>query len=231
MASWPNESDSVFGMAVGGHHVDAAVTGILMKWSYSYLDEVAKRSGEEEGELKGFKSYRVSSELEHMPEDQVPTCIIANMGLSEVPSKYGGNRPGQHFQAQWRYRIGCHVSARGRKFNAASRAITLAKMYCLAVRLCLIQKRDEYDDPARPTLLGMTDWVDEDYGTLDSQDDRTICLAYAEFLVNVNGVATWANGPETPVVEPTPESPEWPIALKITPDFIKVPTEETIGGE
>src|SRR5262245_37968699 len=131
---YPNE-DYVFGPVIGAQDIDLILYSIINKWQVTYLREVARRAGEAPDELVPFRSWRVSHELEHMPEDQTPTLIIANLGLVEEPLKRGTSRPGQSFYAIWRYHFGCLCSAKGKKINAAPRANKLAKMYALAVRL------------------------------------------------------------------------------------------------
>lgn len=221
--------DPVFGAAIGAHHVDKALVGVLQMWTPTYLVEVARRSGEEPDELKPFRGWRVSADLERMPEDQTPLCIIANKGLDDQPEKYNTSRPGMHYEAIWRYQIGCHISARGKKINASPRAQTLAKMYALAVRMCLVQKRDEPDLVTGERILnGMIDWIDEDYDGLESDADRTICMAYVEFNVTVTEVTTWGSGPKDPIPDPTPVIPTDPLAEEIISGIVKVPSEDPI---
>lgn len=217
MASRP---DYQFGDFAGGHDVDLILYQLIDRWLLTYLYEIARRSGEEFDELKPFRSWRVSTELEKMPEDQSPALIIVNQGLSDNPVKRGSNRPGQSFYATWAYQFGCLASAKGKKVNAAPRAIRLSQMYCMAVRLILIQKRDDEG------MLGMLDWMDESYDGLDSEDDRTICLSHTDFWVNIPAAATWANGPMEPVPDPIPDSPVWPIVVSADVDVIKQPQEE-----
>ena len=225
--------DPVFGAMVGAHHVDDALVTILKNWDRTYLQEVARRSDENVDELRPFRNWRVSFELEKMPEDTPPVCIIANRGINEPPKKHNSRqRPGQSYEAVWLYRIGCLLSARGKKINASPRAERLAKMYTLAIRTALVQKRDEYEPwEEQDRILGMIDWVDEGYDALESDADRTICLAWADFLVTVPEAATWGTGPRKPVPEPDPGDPNipvWPVVEKVLVDIVKVPTNQQI---
>jgi hypothetical protein len=225
--------DPIFGAMVGAHHVDDAIVNIIKNWDRTYLQEVARRSDEDVDELLPFRGWRVSWELEKMPEDQTPTCIVANRGINEPPKKYNSRtRPGQTYQATWNYRVGVLTSARGRKYNAMPRAERLAKMYTLAIRTILVQKRDQYEDPNQDKILGMIDWVDEGYDGLDSDADRSICLAWAEFLVTATETATWGTGPTDPVIDVDPGDPDigmWPLVTQVIPEIIKVPTEQAIN--
>jgi hypothetical protein len=219
---------------VGAHHVDDAIVKILKNWDRTYLQEVARRSDEEVDELRPFRSWRVSFELEKMPEDTPPVCIIANRGIQEPPRKHNSaRRPGQAYSAQWLYRVGVLLSAKGKKINASPRAERLAKMYCLAIRQVLVQKREEFEEWENPDerIIGMIDWVDEGYDGLESDADRTICLAWSEFLVTVPEAATWGTGPKVTVPDEDPGDPEipvWPTVTTVIPEIIKVPTEQTI---
>jgi hypothetical protein len=134
----------------------------------------------------------VSSELEIMPEDQTPALIIVNEGLVDAPLKRGTLRPGKSYYAVYRYQLGCLVTAKGKKVNSVPRANRLAKMYALATRLILVQKRDD------KSVLGMIDWMDEGPGPLDAEDDRTIAMWTTTFNVEVPNATSWATGPQEP---------------------------------
>jgi hypothetical protein len=188
---YPDEGH-VFGPAIGAHDIDRILYEMIHLWQVSYLREVARRAGEPADELKPFRSWRVSTDLDRMPEDQTPSLIIVNLGLQEQPQKRGTLRPGKSYYATYKYNIGCLVSASGRKVKAAPRANTLAKMYALAVRLILIQKRDDRN------ILGMIDWVDDMPGLLDSEDDRTIAMWAVEVNVEAPNASAWAHGPAEP---------------------------------
>lgn len=216
--------DYVFGPVIGASDIDIILYNIIQKWQITYLREVARRAGESPDELRPFRSWRVSHELERMNEDQTPALIIANLGLIDEPMKQGTLHPGKAYYGIWRYQFGCLISARGKKQQAATRANYLAKLYALAMRLILIQKRD--DD----SVLGMHDWVDEGYDGLEPEDDRTLCLAHTDFNISVPNVASWATGPREPDILPDPEPlpPTWPWVVTHKETIVKVPTNEEI---
>jgi hypothetical protein len=219
-----------FGDFRGATDVDDAIVNIIDYWGLSYLREVARRAGEEVDEFKSFRSHRITTEMEKMPEDQTPGLIIANLGTADTPIKQGTARPGKSYNMTLGYQIGVLLSARGKKVNAAPRAQYLAKQYALAMRLLLIQKRDDSSvDPRFKDVIGMADWVGEDYNGLDSEDDRTICLAHTDFQIWVPDSAAWATGPMIPDIdEPVdPDSPTWPTVDHAILDIVKEPT----GGE
>jgi hypothetical protein len=217
-------NDYVYGDVVGAHHVDDLLIEVVDMWFPGYIREVYRRSGENPDKANMFRSHRVSHELEKMPEDQSPGLILVNLGLTDAPLKQGTNRPGKTYYATWRYQVGILTSARGKKDKAIPRAQRLAKMYCLAVRLILIQKRDDPRiNPSWPGIMGMTDWVDEGYDGLESEDDRTICLSHTDFDINIPNAATWANGPIIP--EEGGDEPEtWPAVVDAHAAVIKEQT-------
>ena len=243
----PQPNDFVFGPIMGGHDVDLILYGMIEYWIATYLREIGRRAGMDPDELKPFRSYRVSHELEKMPEDQTPGLIIVNEGLVQNPTKVGSGKtgsgiPGQPYGAVWQYQLGSLVAAKGKKISAAPRANTLAKMYTTAVRLIMIQKRGmDYVDPR----LGMIDWIDEGYDGLDSEDDRTIALHHADFYVATPAAAAWATGPiarDEPDVPGDPDIPLWPLVTSADVDVIKVeqdvelpdeddPLPQELGGE
>lgn len=211
--------DYQFGQFAGAHQVDDVLIALIDKWLPTYLAEVARRCGEPANQLRPFRSKRIAHELEKMPEDQTPALIIANRGLADNPVKRGSGFPGQTFYATWDYQFGCLLSAGGRKDRSIPRAQRLAKMYVTAIRLILVQKRDEDTG-----VLGMLDWMDEGYGGVESEDDRTICLAHTDFWINVPTAAIWANGPQEPDPEdipPDPDSPLWPDVTSTDVTIIK----------
>jgi hypothetical protein len=228
--TWPNpypDEDPVYGPIIGANDIDLILFQLIDKWQLSYLHEIARRAGENVDELKPFRSHRVSDELEKMPEDQTPTLIIANMGISEPPMKTGTLRPGKSYGVYWRYQFGCLCSAKGSKISATPRANKLAKLYATAVRSILIQKRDDY------RVLGMMDWIDEGAGELKSgsEDDRTIALWHTDFNVQVPNMAAWATGPLVPDLpdEPgDPNVPTWPWVISHTEDIVKVNVDEEV---
>jgi hypothetical protein len=227
MASRPDPfvEEYVFGPIIGAYDVDEIIYEMLYKWQLSYLQEVARRAGEEPDELKEIRSWRVSHELEKMPEDQTPGVIIVNEGLIDEPLKRGSFRPGKSYWAVYRYRVGCLMSAKGKKNKAAPRANKLAKMYAEAMKLILIQKRDDKQ------VLGMIDWIDEGPGPLESEDDRTFAMWQIAVNVEVPNSAAWAVGPDVPVpVGPgDPDPPLLGTVESVEVDITKVPTDEEVG--
>src|SRR5262245_64901012 len=88
----PPPRELVFGRLVGAHQVDDAVIKLLKIWLETYLWEVARQSDEAFERVEKPRSYRVSTEMEKMPEDQTPSIIVVNNGLVETPEKTGASK-------------------------------------------------------------------------------------------------------------------------------------------
>lgn len=213
----------MFGPFVGAHHVEAAALQLLWKWMPTYQHEVSREAGMDPTHLQAIRSWRVTSEIARMPEDQVPGVMLVNRGVTEPPVKHGDSI----YLAVWEMDFGVQVVAKGSKTNAAPRALTLARMHLLALRLALIQQRD--DDG----IIGMTDWRGETpQSVLDSEDDRTTCISATRFHLTTDGAAQWGEGPiephwpPEPEVDPPPDRPEWPVALTHVLDIEQTNQEE-----
>jgi hypothetical protein len=196
----PWVDEYVFGRIVSAHIVNQVIIDMIKKWEATYLAAVAFQHGEDADRLSPLRSYRVSTEMEKMPEDQTPGLILVNSGLAESPERTGASKmsaaasSGFPYMAPWIVELGVVCSAKGKKSVATPRALERAQMYAAAVRAIMVQQRDDTQ------LLGMIDWKNEQYDGLDSTSDRTICLAFNKFEVQVHDVVSWATGPN----EPTP---------------------------
>ena len=214
---------SLFGRLVGAGHIEDAAIGVLRLWLPSYLWEVERQSGETAGSIALPRSYRISSEVEKMPEDQTPCVVVASPGIADLPGTNGARQ----YQAQWTLEASAIVSARGGMEDVATpRALRLARLYALAMRACLIQQADD------ESYLFRRDWIGEEYGVLPSIDDRTICVAKVRLQIEVPDVLTSDAGPIEPLgpppeaEPPSPDSPEWPQAIDSDVEVIKTPIGE-----
>jgi hypothetical protein len=180
--------------------------------------------------LLPVRSWRVASSMERYPEDQLPCCILVNNGIPEVPRKHNDLDGNSVFLAHWAIDLGVHVAAKGAKVRAAPRALTLARMYALAIRLCMIQKKDDDD------VMGMTDPITErPNAELAVEDDRTTCLATTTFMVETDHWAEWGQGPIEPYMPPEGELPPgerpvWPTVQSWDIDVVKVPLQTNEEG-
>jgi hypothetical protein len=219
----------VYGEFVGAHHLEAAILAVLWKWLPSYQYEVSREAGLEPNYLLPIRSWRVASSMERFPEDQLPSVILVNNGVPLPPIKHSTADAAQAYLAHWQIQLGVHVAAKGQKVKAIPRALTLARMHQLAIRLCMIQKRDE------DGVLGMIDPVGEAPNqALAVEDDRTTCLAVTSFRVETDDWAEWGAGPIEPIypaepeVDPPTERPVWPIVENVDVDILKIPPDATV---
>lgn len=212
---------SLYSRLVGANHVEDATLGVLREWLPTYLNEVARQSNEAPLDLGRPKSYRISAQVEKMPEDQTPCVVIASSGVADIPLKNASRQ----YTAQFHLETAAVVSAiGGRESNGTPRALRLARLYALALRACVVQQSDG-------ALLIYRDWLGESYETLDSIDDRTICVGRVRFVIEVPDVLTADSGPfayPDPEIDPLPVSPEWTTAADADIQVEKVPSEEVL---
>ena len=220
-----NDPARVFGPLWGPHNVEDAVITMLQKWLWTYMAEVCRLVGREPGTLPKIRSWRVSGELENMPEDQHPAVIVRSQGLIDLPYR-GGGETGHAYTSMWDVQVGVQAAARGNKKLGAPRARRLAQMYATAARGVMVQQRDPEQ------LIGGIDWVGSDDDVLDSTGDRTTCLSASRFAVSVFSTVEWGRGPIEPIappidpdVPPDPDSPLWPEAVVAFMDLEKVPLD------
>jgi hypothetical protein len=193
----------VFGRLVAACDVEEATLGQLQKWLADYLAEVERYHGYAVGSLPYPRSWVISSEVERMPEDQLPAVILASPGLftgAGVPQADGRGV----YTARWQLVASTQVSARGNGL-----ALRLARLYALAVR--------------------RIDWLDERYRLLGSIDDRTTCISEVEVSAEVGDVLSRGHGPLAPLLGPGnlgPDSPTWPTAQTAEVAVTKTPEEE-----
>jgi hypothetical protein len=216
----------VYGEFVGAHHVEAAILSMLWKWLPSYQYEVSREAGLDPKHMLPIRSWRVSSNMERYPEDQLPCVILVNNGMPEPPRKHNTEDGSSVYLAHWAIELGIQVAAKGQKVRAVPRALTLARMYSLAIRLAMVQQRD--DDG----VMGMTDPLTErPNALLDLEADRTTCIAVTTFSVETDKWAEWGEGPIEPFYPPEGDNPSadrpvWPVVESWDLDVDKVPLDE-----
>jgi hypothetical protein len=208
-----------FGEFVGAHHIEASVFALLDKWMNTYLHEVGREAGMDPKDLQPIRSYRVSSVIGRMPEDQLPGVMIVNNGVLDTPVQHGDG----DISAGWQIDIACQVAAKGKKTNAAPRALTLARMYITAIRLACMQQREG--------VMGKVNWRGEiPNQVLAAEDDRTTCLATTRLTFMTNTALNWQEGPLVPEDDDTPPAarPEWPVVETYDVDVVKVPEPDDV---
>jgi hypothetical protein len=156
----------VYGPIVGVHNIDDAIITHLKKWQRSYLNEVARQNNESLDRFQKMRNFRASHEVEFMPEDQRPCCVVVCAGPEGEPSITGSiDGIGQRVQMTWQYQIGIQVVANGQKIRSMPRAHQLAMMYISAVRVAL-------ENQPSDILAMRVEWRGEEPGAVDSEDER-----------------------------------------------------------
>jgi hypothetical protein len=225
------DQESVFGSFFGVYDIDECIIDLYKQWAQTYLNEVARRTGEPFARMRAPRSYRASHEVEFMPEDQRPCVVVACVtpdeplyiaGASPGPSEYG-----KVITMAWTYDIGVQVVAQGSKKSSIPRAHRLAMLYTTALRLALIQAETDLTKK----LNWFVDWRGEAPDILDSDADRTTCVGVSHYLISVPAAAVRDGGPLIPEEDPLDQSPTWPVIQTPVLDIEKWPTEQPFPDE
>ena len=204
---------SLYGRLIAGATVEQSVHDTLRYWFADYLREVERQNGIPVDSLPQPRSWVISSEIERMPEDQLPAVIIASPGLTEIPDHDGEGR----YTASWRVTGAVEHATIGDRY----RALYLTRLYALAIRGILVQQPD-------PTgLIMRRHWTGERYNILDSDADRTVCVGAVDFRVLVPDVVNMHAGPVEPGWPPDFATdqpyPQWPTATDADVSIVKDP--------
>ncbi len=218
MSTPPLHVESQFGPLLGGHDIEAACIATLEQWLPRYARRVSYLAGFEPDFLKPIRTVLVATEMNVPPEVHRPCLIIVNNGIRDDPIKFGSIESGKSYRARWDLTFGVQAVAKGKRESAQPRALTLARMYILAVRAVMIQKRDA------DGIMGMTDWTGEEYAGLEVEADRTTALATASFDVTCDRAVAWGTGPadwEAPEEGEEDPDPVWPWVVEHDISIIK----------
>jgi hypothetical protein len=133
---------------------------------------------------------------------------VVSPGLADQPTKEGDGT----YSAWWSMGIGFAAAARD-----ADASAFLAKLYGAAARKVLIDKK------SLGGFVQSTEWVDESYDDLVTEEERTIRACYLIFRVYKWGVATEGGPPEPIPPDPaTQPGSTWPEANTVVIDAINV---------
>lgn len=190
----PQDVTSIFGRIVSAADVEDAAIALLQKWSSTYLSEVERQHDIAVGALPRIRSWSTVNTFENWPADQLPAALLISTGTIDRPQRVGGG------QYRARFALGVAVVCAS---NNAQRSNSLAKLYIAAHRNVLVQ---------RPSLeIGGrgTDWLGDDYTDLPPEDGRFLSAGMAEFVVEIDDVATANAGPTTPDAPLDPDTDPW----------------------
>jgi hypothetical protein len=193
-----------FGVDIGpiitGRNVELAAVAMLKRWSGTYLAEMERQTQRNPGSLPRVRAWTTSPDFETWPEDQIPRVLIVSPGLLQPPAAGGEGT----YRATWSLGIGVIVSAR-----TMDETTELAKLYCAALRACMLQHQ------SLEGFAAGVEWLDENYDDLPSIDTRSLGAGQAIFAVQVDDVTRRWGGPVTPSEPPDP-------------DTVPLPTDPTV---
>lgn len=221
---------NIYGEFTGVYDVDEAIIDILKTWIQSWLNEIARRTGEPFARMRAPRSYRASHEIEFMPEDQRPCVVVCCNSPDETPYVTGWDvsAVGKRIQMAWDYDVAIQVVAQGKKKDSIPRAHRLAMLYATAIRMAMLNGETD----SSKALQMAVSWKGEEPGVLDSDADRTTCVGVVHLSVMVPTAAIWGTGPLEPEAVQDPDSQNWPTVETYDLNIIKYPTEEPFpGGE
>lgn len=178
----------VFGPLLTGKDVRDALESTIKTWVRDYVGEVARLSGRSSEDLKPFRSYVSSLDLDKFQSDQLPCCVIVAPGLLTQPELRRGA-----YNARWGVAVGVVVSGQDRE-----NTFDLVELYTAAVRSLLIH---------HPSLGGFAEgleWIGERYDELRSEDLRTIGAGTVQLAVDVTEVQSKIGGPGAPTAAVDP---------------------------
>jgi len=203
---------SEIGPMISAYDVERAALDTLRKWIDTYLGEAEAQHGRQRNSLPRPRSYTTTNSFDKWPEDQLPCVLLVSPGVLEPPQVRGDGT----FYAVFSLGVAAIVST-------AQMADTeeLAKLYVCALRTCLIQQR------SLGGFAAGTEWLDETYDDLPSEDWRSLGAGQAIFAVEVDAVAQRYHGPLLSTPQPPyAPVPGDPFADPVDVDLQQIPLED-----
>jgi hypothetical protein len=178
---------SVFGQIVTGAQVEAALTATLQKWMRTYLRELERQDGYQEGALPMVRSWTVANDVVKFPEEQLPAVVVVSTGVAAQPRIDGDGV----YTAVWDIAVSAICSAASREASNE-----FAKLYLAAATAILVQQI-----PADGLISGV-DWAGLTYTEFPQMRMRMQAEAKAALLVTVTDVLSRFRGPLQPDDDP-----------------------------
>ena len=212
-----------FGPVVIATQFDEAVQNTLEEWAPTYLRFIERQLGLEPEWLSNPRSYVVTSDWDHFPEEKLPAILIMSSEIAK-PEMDGRKEYRAHFPID----IGIFVSAKDRKSTEK-----LAKYYGAAIRTLLLQNGSLSTKAQReakaPGIAVTTAWEGEKFDVHEADtSQRTIGTAEVKFSTEVRQIVTRLGGPKEPLPPPQGEPAGWPTVTKTTP--IVIDAEPILGS-
>jgi hypothetical protein len=201
-----------FGPLVAATQVDDAIKATLEEWMATYLRFVERSVGLEKEWLPDVKSFTISPDFDHYPEEQLPAVLIVT---KEIPHTAMDGQ--KQYRATIPFGVGAFVSARDRASSDR-----LAKYYGAGIRALIAQQGDfrskEQREKGERGIAVTTAWAGEKFGVHDTDTSkRTIGTAEVEFATEVRQMVQRLGGPKEPLPPPWAEPSPWPEVRHLTP--------------
>lgn len=191
----------IFGPLVVGTATEEAVQATLERWMLTYLGRLDRAIGKTPPWLKPPRSYTITSDWDHFPEEAVPAVLIMCSGV-EKPLMDGK----REYRAIFPVKVGIFVESQDRASTDR-----LAKYYGAALRELLLHKG------SLGNFATATTWEGERYGTrVSDRSQRTFGTAEVELNVEVRRVVKRLSGPAEPLAKPGEAPPSPPTVTKET---------------
>jgi len=219
------DGDSIYGPLVSSYDIELSVLQAMQKWIHSYLTEVERRHEMAPNTWPRPRAWRITSDLERMPEDQLPAILVRSSGTAPERPEHTGEGL---YRAQWRVEVGAQVAAKSVIVDdCVPLAVRNARLWALALRGVIVQQQDDRG------IVGYWDWLGERYDVLDADADRTICMGVALIECDAFEVINRWAGPLEPIAPPEPPdppvpSPVWPTATSKDIVIEKVPLDQNV---
>jgi hypothetical protein len=201
-----------FGPIVIATALDAAVKNTLQEWMPTYQRFIEREGGLASEWLPKPRSYTISSDFTHYPEEQLPALLIMSKELSKP--RMDGRK---EYRVDAPFCIGAFVSAKDRNSSEA-----LAKYFGAVIRALIVQKgglaNAQQREKGEPGLAVTTEWTGEKFDVHESDTSkRTIGTVEVEFVAEIRQVVQRLGGPKEPLPAPQAEPSPWPTVNKLTP--------------
>jgi hypothetical protein len=192
----------VFGSIIVATEVEDALKATIEEWAPTYLRFLERHLGKEPMWLPNFRSYVVTSDFDHWPEEQLPAILIISPEINK-PAPDGN----KDYRADFPINVG--VFAAG---NDRSSSEKLVKYYGAALRALLLQKGN------LGGIATATVWDGEKFDVhVPEAGKRTVGTAEIELTTEVRQVVRRLGGPSEPLPPPEAEPSPWPLVEHVTP--------------
>jgi hypothetical protein len=184
----------------------------------TYLAELERLQGYDVGSIERPHGIVTSSEFDKWPEDSLPIYLVLCVGLAGQPMRNGDSS----WEARWGVGVGAVVSDVDPVLGSSLASRKLAQAHAAAIRATLLQHK---------SLGGFAEnvvWVDETYGDLPFDDQRTLGAGRVTFEVIVTSTVREHAGPRAPLPTPTTEPPSDPLVTAATVTAEPTPITEAV---